>query len=87
MPKQVRDAYGEAGRDRVGAPYLPDLTGVDLHALRVMDDPGLLAAVEESVRHPERFADSWEGDDTSDSGRRQARHSVPVVSPTSRRAV
>ncbi|MCT2591808.1 hypothetical protein LHJ74_18215 [Streptomyces sp. N2-109] len=85
MPKQVRGPYPEAGRERAGAPYLPDLTGVDLHALRVMDDPVLLAAVDEVLCHPERFAESWEGGETTEGGVDQERHSVPTVSASSRR--
>lgn len=79
MPKQVRGTYGGTGGELPGGPYLPDLTGVDLHALRAMDDPGLLAAVDEVLAFPERYAELWWGADGGDAGGRTRRHAVPAV--------
>ena len=68
MPKQGRGTSAQAGPASVGTPPLPDLTGVDLHVLRTSEDPVLLAAVDEVLRGPERFTETWWGDDTSKGG-------------------
>ncbi|WP_405612356.1 hypothetical protein OG292_11070 [Streptomyces sp. NBC_01511] len=44
-------------------PQLPDLTGVDLWTLQGLDDAALEAAVEDVLRCPGSFTDSW-GDGT-----------------------
>ncbi|MGH4029069.1 FxSxx-COOH cyclophane-containing RiPP peptide [Actinomycetota bacterium Odt1-20B] len=44
---------------------MPDLSGVDLRALRAMEDPVLAAAVERILARPGALGDSWwsnEGD-------------------------
>ena len=66
MPKHGRGTSGGAGLESTRTTPLPDLGGVDLHELRDMDDPALLAAVDEVLRSPERFAETW----WDDSGRR-----------------
>jgi hypothetical protein len=63
-------------------PSLPDLAGVDLHQLRVMDDPELLAAVEEVLRRPELFAEIWAGDGGGQGGLVSQGHSVPALLDT-----
>ncbi|MFD3525600.1 hypothetical protein [Streptomyces sp. NPDC058653] len=42
-----------------GSPVLPDLTGVDLRTLQGLDDEALTAAVEDVLRCPGSFTDSW----------------------------
>lgn len=42
-----------------GGPVLPDLTGVDLWTLQGLDDAALTAAVEDVLRCPGSFTDSW----------------------------
>ncbi|MFF2184277.1 hypothetical protein [Streptomyces sp. NPDC058155] len=42
-----------------GSPVLPDLTGVDLWTLQGLDDASLTAAVEDVLRCPGSFTDSW----------------------------
>ncbi|WP_329381644.1 hypothetical protein [Streptomyces sp. NBC_01716] len=42
-----------------GSPVLPDLTGVDLRTLQGLDDEALTAAVEDVLRCPGSFKDSW----------------------------
>ncbi|WP_405794822.1 hypothetical protein [Streptomyces sp. NBC_01506] len=42
-----------------GSPALPDLTGVDLWTLGDLDDTALMAAVEDVLRCPGSFTDSW----------------------------
>ncbi|MGW6390704.1 hypothetical protein ACWFR1_09370 [Streptomyces sp. NPDC055103] len=39
--------------------HLPDLNGVDLRTLRFTDDPGLVAAVERVLGHPQELGASW----------------------------
>jgi FXSXX-COOH protein len=38
---------------------LPDLTDVDLRTLRAMDDPVLMAAVDQLLRDPREFREVW----------------------------
>lgn len=42
-----------------GGPVLPDLTGVDLLTLQSLDDTALAAAVEDVLRCPGSYTDSW----------------------------
>jgi FXSXX-COOH protein len=67
VPKHGRGTSGGAGADSARTLPLPDLGGVDLHELRGMDDPALLAAVDEVLRGPERFAETW-WDDSAPGG-------------------
>ncbi|MFD9188240.1 hypothetical protein ACFWCA_08465 [Streptomyces phaeochromogenes] len=38
---------------------LPDLTDVDLRTLRAMDDPGLIAAVDQVLKSSREFGQVW----------------------------
>lgn len=80
MPKLGRGAPAAAGTDSTGSPPLPDLTGVDLHVLRVADDPAVRAAVDDVLRDPYRYTDLWWGEDGS-----KTRHCVPAPHRTGRR--
>jgi hypothetical protein len=77
VPKQGSATSGEACPEGARTPSLPDLAGVDLHRLRVMDDPALLAAVDEVLRRPELFADMWLAGEGGQGGHTTLRHSVP----------
>jgi hypothetical protein len=58
VPEHRRGAAGPG--EAVGwAALLPDLTDVDLRTLRVMDDPGLTAAVTEVLGRPGVFREVW----------------------------
>ncbi|MGW2300253.1 hypothetical protein [Streptomyces sp. NPDC001809] len=61
-----------AGVDRAeGRPRrLPDLTGVDLRTLRLLDDPELVAAVERVLWNPQELGESWYEDSGEGSGGR-----------------
>jgi FXSXX-COOH protein len=76
VPKHGRGTSGGAGPQTTRTALLPDLGGVDLHELRGMDDPALLAAVDEVLRSPERFTESWWAD-SGQGGNHARRHSVP----------
>ncbi|OEV09824.1 hypothetical protein [Streptomyces nanshensis] len=56
---------------------MPDLAGVGLRELRVMDDPELLAAVDEVLRRPGLFAEIWAGEGEKGGFTPLRRHSVP----------
>lgn len=85
MPKQGRGASADAGTDNVGSPPLPDLTGIDLHVLRVADDPAVRAAVDDVLRSPYRYIGTWWGADGGNGGKASARHCVPAPRRTGRR--
>ncbi|MGH3312230.1 MAG: hypothetical protein ACRDP3_16855 [Streptomyces sp.] len=69
MPKQGRGTSSGTDLERAGTPPLPDLTGVDLCVLRAMDAPALLAAVDAVLDRPERFTETWWGDDGGQAGK------------------
>lgn len=85
MPKQGRGASAVAGTGSTGSPPLPDLTGIDLHVLRVADDPAVLAAVDDVLRSPYRYTGTWWGQDGGTGGLTAARHCVPAEGRTGRR--
>nr|WP_240968567.1 hypothetical protein [Streptomyces sp. HNM0575] len=80
-----RGAPASAGSDNTGSPPLPDLTGVDLHVLRVAEDPALRAAVDDVLRDPYRCTDLWWG--PSDGGDTGKLHCVPAQGGTGHRTV
>lgn len=82
MPNQGSRTSGRACPQGGRTPSLPDLAGVDLHELRVMDDPALLAAVDEVLRRPELFAEIWAGDGGGQGGCTTQGHSVPPLLDT-----
>ena len=79
-----RGAPAAAGTDNTGSPPLPDLTGVDLHVLRVADDPAVRAAVDDVLRDPHRYTDLWWGSDGEQGCHGQV-HCVPAPRGTGRR--
>jgi hypothetical protein len=85
VSKPVRGTSAEAGTSSVESVPLPDLTGVDLHDLRVADDPVVRAAVDDVLRRPERFTGTWWGADGPESGCAPVRHRVPTARGLRRR--
>ncbi|NGO70766.1 hypothetical protein [Streptomyces boncukensis] len=60
MPQQREErAAGGLGSAHTEVPALPDLTGIDLHTLYLMDDAALLAAVRHTLRSPEDLTEMW----------------------------
>jgi hypothetical protein len=76
VPKQRPGRWRGEARTGEAAP-LPDLTGVGLHALRDLDEPMLLAAVDEVLCSPGQFSESWRGEDGGEGGK------VPPTPPSS----
>ncbi|WP_171167007.1 hypothetical protein [Streptomyces sp. I05A-00742] len=59
MPKH-RNAVASGPAGGAGAaPPLPDLRGVGLRSLRGLQDPGLAAAVESTLRRPAELEETW----------------------------
>lgn len=73
MPKHWKTVPAGPPGEVAGPTPLPDLTGVDLPALRDRDDPALLAAVDSVLRHPLDLAVTWGSDDGGDEVSRPAR--------------
>lgn len=58
LEQRVPESAEQTGRN-AGGPVLPDLTGVDLRTLQGLDDEALTAAVDDVLRCPGSFTDSW----------------------------
>ncbi|MEV0936814.1 hypothetical protein [Streptomyces phaeochromogenes] len=56
---EQRNRAADPGRDTGRTVVLPDLTDVDLRTLRAMNDPGLIAAVDQVLRSSREFGQVW----------------------------